>query len=91
MSTSDSLHCCWSFIKISTILFIFNCLGVSTSGMPNKHPGRVGDSALPGNGLYAGKSGQYNFKMVDFNTYKNVWCIYLTCNDNLGLDITHNS
>lgn len=27
--------------------------GVSTSGMPNKHPGRVGDSALPGNGLYA--------------------------------------
>ncbi|VDI25166.1 N4-(beta-N-acetylglucosaminyl)-L-asparaginase [Mytilus galloprovincialis] len=31
--------------------------GVSTSGMPNKHPGRVGDSALPGNGLYADVSG----------------------------------
>ncbi|XP_069138209.1 N(4)-(Beta-N-acetylglucosaminyl)-L-asparaginase-like [Argopecten irradians] len=29
------------------------CAGVSTSGSGNKHPGRVGDSALPGNGLYA--------------------------------------
>ncbi|XP_033749528.1 N(4)-(Beta-N-acetylglucosaminyl)-L-asparaginase-like [Pecten maximus] len=29
------------------------CSGVSTSGSGNKHPGRVGDSALPGNGLYA--------------------------------------
>ncbi|XP_060071155.1 N(4)-(Beta-N-acetylglucosaminyl)-L-asparaginase-like [Ylistrum balloti] len=28
------------------------CTGVSTSGSGNKHPGRVGDSALPGNGLY---------------------------------------
>jgi len=28
---------------------------VSTSGMPGKHPGRVGDSPLPGSGLYAGK------------------------------------
>ncbi|ELT91383.1 hypothetical protein CAPTEDRAFT_191352 [Capitella teleta] len=27
--------------------------GVSTSGMPGKHPGRVGDSPLPGGGLYA--------------------------------------
>jgi len=31
------------------------CSGVSTSGMPGKHPGRVGDSPLPGSGLYAGK------------------------------------
>lgn len=31
--------------------------GVSTSGMPHKHPGRVGDSALPGNGLYADNAG----------------------------------
>jgi len=29
--------------------------GVTTSGIPNKHPGRVGDSPLPGCGLYAGK------------------------------------
>ncbi|KAK0055291.1 N(4)-(Beta-N-acetylglucosaminyl)-L-asparaginase, partial [Biomphalaria pfeifferi] len=29
------------------------CAGVSTSGMSGKHPGRVGDSALPGCGLYA--------------------------------------
>ncbi|OWF35266.1 uncharacterized protein LOC110443165 [Mizuhopecten yessoensis] len=28
------------------------CTGVSTSGSGNKHSGRVGDSALPGNGLY---------------------------------------
>ncbi|XP_068685283.1 N(4)-(Beta-N-acetylglucosaminyl)-L-asparaginase-like [Montipora foliosa] len=27
--------------------------GVSSSGMPFKHPGRVGDSPLPGSGLYA--------------------------------------
>ena len=27
--------------------------GVSTSGPPFKHPGRVGDSPLPGCGLYA--------------------------------------
>ncbi|KAL3867134.1 hypothetical protein ACJMK2_044359 [Sinanodonta woodiana] len=29
------------------------CSGVTTSGKPNKHPGRVGDSALPGCGFYA--------------------------------------
>ncbi|GFS07674.1 N(4)-(Beta-N-acetylglucosaminyl)-L-asparaginase-like [Elysia marginata] len=29
------------------------CAGVSTSGAANKEPGRVGDSALPGAGLYA--------------------------------------
>ncbi|CAL1532280.1 unnamed protein product [Lymnaea stagnalis] len=29
------------------------CAGVSTSGMSGKHPGRVGDSTLPGCGLYA--------------------------------------
>lgn len=29
------------------------CAGVSTSGMSGKHPGRVGDSSLPGCGLYA--------------------------------------
>ncbi|KAL5004199.1 hypothetical protein ScPMuIL_017655 [Solemya velum] len=29
------------------------CAGVSTSGMAGKHPGRVGDSPLPGCGLYA--------------------------------------
>ncbi|XP_041365779.1 N(4)-(Beta-N-acetylglucosaminyl)-L-asparaginase-like [Gigantopelta aegis] len=29
------------------------CAGVSTSGMAGKFPGRVGDSALPGCGLYA--------------------------------------
>lgn len=28
------------------------CVGVSTSGYPWKHPGRVGDSALPGAGNY---------------------------------------
>lgn len=28
------------------------CVGVSTSGYPYKHPGRVGDSALPGAGNY---------------------------------------
>ncbi|XP_070548080.1 N(4)-(Beta-N-acetylglucosaminyl)-L-asparaginase-like [Ptychodera flava] len=27
-------------------------VGVSTSGAANKHPGRVGDSPLPGSGLY---------------------------------------
>ncbi|XP_077985738.1 N(4)-(Beta-N-acetylglucosaminyl)-L-asparaginase-like isoform X2 [Glandiceps talaboti] len=27
-------------------------VGVSTSGTKNKHPGRVGDSSLPGSGLY---------------------------------------
>lgn len=27
--------------------------GVSTSGFAFKHPGRVGDSPLPGSGLYA--------------------------------------
>jgi len=27
--------------------------GVSSSGMAFKHPGRVGDSPLPGSGLYA--------------------------------------
>ncbi|RUS91911.1 hypothetical protein EGW08_000313, partial [Elysia chlorotica] len=31
----------------------FSPLGVSTSGAANKQPGRVGDSALPGAGLYA--------------------------------------
>ncbi|XP_066494392.1 N(4)-(Beta-N-acetylglucosaminyl)-L-asparaginase-like [Tiliqua scincoides] len=30
-------------------------VGVSTSGTPFKYPGRVGDSPLPGNGLYADK------------------------------------
>lgn len=29
------------------------CVGVSTSGYPWKYPGRVGDSALPGAGLYS--------------------------------------
>ena len=29
------------------------CTGVSTSGMAFKHPGRIGDSPLPGSGLYA--------------------------------------
>lgn len=28
-------------------------VGVSSSGMAFKHPGRVGDSPLPGSGLYA--------------------------------------
>ena len=28
--------------------------GVSSSGIMYKHPGRVGDSPLPGSGLYAG-------------------------------------
>lgn len=28
------------------------CVGVSTSGYPYKHPGRVGDSAIPGAGNY---------------------------------------
>nr|XP_022332168.1 N(4)-(Beta-N-acetylglucosaminyl)-L-asparaginase-like isoform X1 [Crassostrea virginica] len=32
-------------------------VGVSTSGAPGKHPGRVGDSALPGGGLYANSYG----------------------------------
>ncbi|XP_048738230.1 N(4)-(Beta-N-acetylglucosaminyl)-L-asparaginase-like [Ostrea edulis] len=32
-------------------------VGVSTSGAPRKHPGRVGDSALPGGGLYANAHG----------------------------------
>ncbi|XP_062573431.1 N(4)-(Beta-N-acetylglucosaminyl)-L-asparaginase-like [Saccostrea cucullata] len=32
-------------------------VGVSTSGAPGKHPGRVGDSALPGGGLYANAHG----------------------------------
>ncbi|XP_061167406.1 N(4)-(Beta-N-acetylglucosaminyl)-L-asparaginase-like [Saccostrea echinata] len=32
-------------------------VGVSTSGAPGKHPGRVGDSALPGGGLYANSHG----------------------------------
>eukprot|EP00105_Crassostrea_gigas_P004229 XP_011417374.1 PREDICTED: putative N(4)-(beta-N-acetylglucosaminyl)-L-asparaginase GE19290 [Crassostrea gigas] len=32
-------------------------VGVSTSGAPGKHPGRVGDSALPGGGLYANPQG----------------------------------
>ncbi len=31
-------------------------LGVSSSGMAYKHPGRVGDSPLPGAGLYASKN-----------------------------------
>ena len=35
--------------------------GVSTSGMSGKHPGRVGDSPLPGAGLYAGKLVGYFF------------------------------
>lgn len=33
---------------------MFCNIGVSTSGMSGKQPGRVGDSALPGCGLYAG-------------------------------------
>ena len=33
---------------------MYHSPGVSTSGCPNKHAGRVGDSPLPGSGLYAG-------------------------------------
>lgn len=38
-------------------MFVSTCLvpGVSTSGMTGKARGRVGDSALPGSGLYAGE------------------------------------
>lgn len=43
-------------IKVPNCVLSIFIVGVSTSGMPHKHPGRVGDSALPGNGLYAGKS-----------------------------------
>ena len=31
----------------------FIATGVSSSGIAFKHPGRVGDSPLPGSGLYA--------------------------------------
>ena len=32
----------------------YSPIGVSSSGAMHKHPGRVGDSPLPGSGLYAG-------------------------------------
>lgn len=35
------------------------CAGVSTSGAPFKSPGRVGDSPLPGCGLYADHTVSY--------------------------------
>lgn len=47
-----------SFVRFYRIngLNIFKIVahsGVSTSGFAFKHPGRVGDSPLPGSGLYA--------------------------------------
>ena len=38
---------------ITSIVWLDILLGVSTSGPPFKAPGRVGDSPLPGCGLYA--------------------------------------
>ena len=37
------------------IFLLAGFVGVSSSGMAHKYPGRVGDSPLPGCGLYAGK------------------------------------
>ena len=46
------MNSCMVVAELTKSVLIFT--GVSSSGVMYKHPGRVGDSPLPGSGLYAG-------------------------------------
>lgn len=61
--------------------FEYAFIGVSTSGAPGKHPGRVGDSALPGGGLYASRCFKFYkaTRIANFYEYKKEYVYFHRC------------